>query len=45
MEVGNHPEKESRVMIVKMILDFGKRMEKMEEKFTEDLEKLKNKQR
>ena len=29
-------------MIVKMILDFGKRMEKMQEKFTKDLEELKN---
>ena len=36
VEIGNHPEKEPR--IVMMILDFGKRMEKMQEKFTEDLE-------
>ena len=32
-------------MIVKMIQDLGKRMEKMQEMFTKDLEELKNKQR
>ena len=31
-------------MIVKMIQDLGKRMEKMQEMFTKDLEELKNKQ-
>ena len=47
MEVGNLPEKEFRIMIVKMILNLRKRMEakteKMQEMFTEDLEELKNK--
>ena len=47
--IGNLPEKEFRIMIVKMIKDFGKRMEakieKMKEMFNKDLEELKNKQR
>ena len=46
--IGNLPEKEFRVMIVKMIQDLGKRMEakieKMQEMFNKDLEELKNKQ-
>ena len=45
MEIGNIPEKEIRIMIVKMIQDLGKRMEaklgKMQEMFTKE---LKNKQ-
>ena len=49
MEIGNLPEKEFRIMTVKMIQDLGKRMEakikKMQEMFNKDLEKLKNKQR
>ena len=49
MEKGSLPEKEFRIMIVKMIQDLGKRMEakikKMEEMFNKDLEELKNKQR
>ena len=48
VEIGNLPEKEFRIMIVKMIQDLGKRMEakikKMQEKFTRNLEELKNKQ-
>ena len=48
VETGNLPEKEFRIMIVKMIQDLGKRMEakveKMQEMFNKDLEKLKNKQ-
>ena len=49
-EVGNLPEKEFRIMIVKMIQDPGKRMEakveKMKEMFNKDLEELRtNKQR
>ena len=44
MEIGNLPEKEFRIMIVKMIQDLGKTMEKMQEMFTKDLEELKNKQ-
>ena len=47
VEIGNLPEKEFRIMIVKMIQDLWKRMEakieKMQEMFTKDLEKLKNK--
>ena len=48
VETGNLPEKEFRIMIVKMSQNRGKRMEakieKMREMFTEDLEELKNKQ-
>ena len=44
MEIGNVPEKVFRIMIVKMIQDPRKRMEKMQEMFTKDLEELKNKQ-
>ena len=48
VEIGNFPEKEFRIMIVKMIQDLGKRMEakieKMQEMFNKDLEELKNKQ-
>ena len=47
-EIGNFPEKEFRIMIVKMIQDLGKRMEakieKIKEMFNKDLEELKNKQ-
>ena len=47
VEIGNLPEKEFRIMIVKMIQGFRKRMEakieKMQEVFHKDLE-LKNKQ-
>ena len=45
MEIGNLPEKEFRIMIVKMIQDFKKTMERMQEMFIKDLEALKNKQR
>ena len=44
VEKGCLPEKGFRVMIVKMIQNFGSRMEKIQETFNEDLEKLKNKQ-
>ena len=48
MEIGNLPKKEFRIMIVKMIQDFGQRIEakteKMQEMFTKDLEELKNMQ-
>ena len=41
VEIGNLPEKEFRIMIVKMIQDLWKRMEakieKMQEMFTKDL--------
>ena len=47
VEIGNRPEKEFRIMIVKMIQDLGKRMEakieKMQEMFNKDLEELNNK--
>ena len=47
VEIGNFPEKEFRIMTVKMIQDLGKRMEtkikKMQEMFNKDLEELKNK--
>ena len=47
VEIGNLPEKEFRIMIVKIIQDFGKRMEekieKMQEMFNKDLEELKYK--
>ena len=42
-ETGNLPEEEFR-MIVKMIQYLGKRMQKMKEMLTKDLEELKNKQ-
>ena len=46
MEIGNLPEKEFRIMIVKMVQNLGKRMEakigEMQEMFTKDLEELKN---
>ena len=49
VEIGNRPEKEFRIMIVKMIQGLRKRMEakteKMQEMFNKDLEELKNKQR
>ena len=49
VETGNLPEKEFRIIRVKMIQDLGKRMEakieKIQEMFNKDLEQLKNKQR
>ena len=48
MEIGNLPEKELRIMTVKIIKDLGKRMEakieKMQEMFNKDLGELKDKQ-
>ena len=48
-EIGNLPEKEFRVKIVKMIQNLRNRMEarieKIPEMFNKDLEELKNKQR
>ena len=41
-EIGSLQEKEFRIMVVKMIQDLGKRMEKMKETLTKDLEELKN---
>ena len=48
VEIGNLPEKEFRIMIVKMIQDLRKsmdtKMEKMKEMFNKDLEELKHKE-
>ena len=48
VEVGNLPEKEFRIMTVKMIKKFGKRMGAQSEKlevFNKELENIKNNQR
>ena len=42
-EIGSLPEKEFRVMTVKMIQNLGNRMEKIQETFNKDLEELKSK--
>ena len=44
VEIGNLPEKESRTIKVKMIQDLRKRIKKMQEIFTKNLEDLKNKE-
>ena len=44
MEIGNLPEKEFRIMIMKMIQDLKKTTEKMQEMFTKDPQEVKNKQ-
>ena len=43
-EMGSLPEKEFRVMRVKMIQNLGNKMEKIQETFNKDLEELKKKQ-
>ena len=43
-EIGSLPEKEFRVMILKMIQNLGKGMEKIQETFNKDLEEIKSKQ-
>ena len=43
-ETGCLPEREFRVMIVKMNKNLGNRMEKIQEMFNKDLEELKSKQ-
>ena len=43
-EIGSLPEKEFRVIIVKMIKNIGNRMEKTQETFNKDLEELRGKQ-
>ena len=43
-EIGNLPEKEFRITIVKMIQDLGNRTEKIQEMFNKDLEELKSKE-
>ena len=42
-EIGKPPEKELRIMIVKMIKNLENKMEKMQESINKDLEELKNK--
>ena len=44
-EIGKLPEKEFRIMIVKMIKNLENKMEKMQESINKDLEVLKNKHR
>ena len=44
-EIGTLPEKEFRIMVVKMIKNLENKMEKMQESINKDLEELKNKQR
>ena len=43
-EIGSLPEKEFRVMIVKMIQNLGNRTEKIQEMFNKDLEELRSKE-
>ena len=46
VEIGKLPEKEFRIMIVKMIKNLENKMEKMQESiFKNDIEELKNKHR
>ena len=42
-EIGKLPEKEFRLVVVKMIKNFENKMEKMQESISEDLEEWKNK--
>ena len=42
-EIGKPPEKEFRIMIVKMIKKFENKMEKMQDSTNKDLEELENK--
>jgi len=42
-EIGKLPEKEFRIMIVKMIKNLESKMEKRQESINKDLEELKNK--
>ena len=41
-QTGKLPEKEFRIIIVKMIKNLENKMEKMQESFNKDLEELKN---
>ena len=43
-EIGSLPEKEFRIMVVKMIQNLGNTMEKIQETFNKDLKELKSKQ-
>ena len=42
-EIGSLPEKEFRIMIIKMTQNLGNRMEKIQETLNNDLEELKSK--
>ena len=42
-EIGKSPEREFRIMIVKIIKNLENKMEKMQESINKDLEELKNK--
>ena len=42
-EIGKLPEKEFRIMIIKMIKNLENKMEKMQESINKNLEELKNK--
>ena len=42
-EIGKSPEREFRIMIVKIIKNIENKMEKMQESIYKDLEELKNK--
>ena len=44
-ETGKLAEKQFRIMIVKMIKNFEKKMQKMQESINKDLEELKNRDR
>ena len=44
VEIGNVPEKEFRIMIVKMIQDLRIRIDEMQETFNKDVEELKRNQ-
>ena len=44
MKIGSLPEKEFRIIRVKMIQNLGNRIEKIQERFNKDLEELKSKQ-
>ena len=44
-EIDSLPEKDFRVMIVKMIQNLGNRMDKIQQVFNKDLEELKSKQK
>ena len=43
-EIGKSPEREIRIMIVKMIKNLENKMEKMQESINKDLGELKNRQ-
>ena len=43
-EIGKLPEKEFRIMVVKMIKNFENKMEKLQESINKDLGELQNKQ-